>query len=163
MKIELVACEAIWRLAARLKPEAEMTFHLKGASVTIRKLADGALHITPSTAELRTYRAGSPPVEHWGPPLWDELHRRPFIAGLDLSKEYNWLVKNYARRVKSGCGDCRKHFLAWIKQTPPDLSSLEAYFIWTWRTHNQVNDRRKVPLWTLDQARERWVSGTHPS
>ena len=68
--------------------------------------------------------------------LWRELHRRPFSPTLNLAEESQWLA-SWAARVP--CGECRQEYAAIVKGMPPDLSSAEAYWQWTYRLHSLVN------------------------
>ena len=78
----------------------------------------------------------------WGPPLWAELHARPETC--DLATEPAWLAA-FARRVP--CGDCRPHWLSLVRDTPPDLTSRQAYHAWSVAAHNAVNARLGRPAW----------------
>lgn len=98
--------------------------------------------------------------EHpWGARMWGELHRRPWLMELitiNYAGELEWLAGDYAQRIPQGACNCRKHWLALLAETPPDLSSPDAYFRWTVIAHNRVNKRRKVKQWSLEEATARW-------
>jgi formate-dependent nitrite reductase cytochrome c552 subunit len=79
-----------------------------------------------------------------GPKLWAELHGRAAAFAGDVDGERKWLAE-FAARL--GCGDCKRHWLQWVAENPPDLASAEAYRAWTVRAHNAVNRRLGKAEW----------------
>lgn len=79
-----------------------------------------------------------------GPRLWSELHARPKDFAGDVVAELAWLEK-FAARI--GCGECKRHWLAWVEKNPPDLATADTYYIWTARAHDVVNVRMGKPVW----------------
>ncbi len=51
------------------------------------------------------------------------------------------------------CGECRQHWEELTKQYPPDFSSPQAFFKWTWARHDDVSRLHSLrPRISLDQA-----------
>lgn len=86
-----------------------------------------------------------------GPAMWEELHRWALTARMDEVKD--WL---YAFGRRLGCGDCIHHWIKVTSENPPDTSSNDALFEWTWRMHQKVNERLGKPDMSLSDARARW-------
>lgn len=106
---------------------------------------------------IRTVDAPTPPPKPApgafdGSVLWAELHRRPWSMGAP-EQELAWLAAFVARLP---CGECRGHWLAWTAENPPDLSTAESYFVWTWRGHQAVNAKLNRPGLSLAEALARW-------
>ncbi|ETN38456.1 uncharacterized protein HMPREF1541_06491 [Cyphellophora europaea CBS 101466] len=59
----------------------------------------------------------------------------------DALKSYLYL---FARLYP--CGECAEHFQALLKQYPPQTSSRSAAAAWGCFVHNQVNERKKKPI-----------------
>lgn len=101
-----------------------------------------------ATAESTTDTAG----------LWKELHLRAlnYTVG-EKTSDASWLLA-WTRKIPrftKGCR-CNEHWQKWYALNKPDYSSSEAYFAWTVRAHNAVNERLKKPIWEVDQAREHY-------
>lgn len=73
--------------------------------------------------------------------LWDERAARAFYA--------EWL-----EGIPTTSCNCRSHWMELTTDNPPDFSSREAFFEWTWARHNDVNRRLKKPEITLAEAYE---------
>ncbi|HUB24117.1 MAG TPA: ERV1/ALR-related protein, partial [Tepidisphaeraceae bacterium] len=86
-----------------------------------------------------------------GPQLWADLHQ--WALTTDLSDVVQWLAR-FAARVP--CGECRRHWLAAVANSPPLLESREKLFAWTVDLHNVVNRRLGKPPMSLADARRRW-------
>jgi hypothetical protein len=99
-----------------------------------------------------------------GPPLWTEWHQRALAFDpSQAAAESAWIATDFYQRIP--CGDCKVSFNAILKQTPPDLSSADAYFAYTVTVHNTVNAKwnaqwpQKIPqktIWTIGQAELFW-------
>lgn len=98
----------------------------------------------PAPAPVETHAAPS----SFLPVLWGQLHRR--ALGWSTGQDVEWLTTFTARLP---CGDCRRHWQALIKSTPPRWSD---YFAWSVEVHNAVNVRIGKPAVTLDQAACIW-------
>lgn len=86
-----------------------------------------------------------------GPQLWGELHRRPLDwPGGDDAK---WLA-DFAARVP--CGECRRHYVDYLRSNPPTFESPRDYFAWTYRLHCGVNEKLGKPSPTFDEACRLW-------
>ncbi len=103
-----------------------------------------------SLVQLQRYIADLPTqdVTPYLRTLWHELHTRAANAD-DLSGEEAWLT-GWLRRVP--CGECQRHSAAWVAANPPDASSREAWFAWTWRLHQSVNERLGKAGISLEEA-----------
>jgi len=93
----------------------------------------------------------------WGPPLWKMLHILAFatsVSGLDLSGEWNTLFQDLQKELP--CDVCRGHAQEWLRKNPViprDIQPFVANF------HNDVNARRRVPLWTIQQVVSTYSAG----
>lgn len=82
-----------------------------------------------------------------GPKLWAELHARAQQPGaIDTLTETAWLSA-FGNRVP--CGICRQHWTEHMHQSPPNLSSREAYYRWTVMVHNRVNVALGKPIFVV--------------
>jgi len=106
-----------------------------------------------------TTTASSAPVTDTAS-LWKELHLRALNYEPDggtKSSDASWLL-TWSRKIPrftKGCR-CNEHWQKWYSSNRPDYSSREAYFAWTVKAHNNVNERLKKPTWTVEQAREHY-------
>lgn len=85
-----------------------------------------------------------------GPQLWSELHRRPLDWTGDDAK---WLA-DFAGRVP--CGECRRHYVDYLRSNPPTFESPRDYFAWTYRLHCGVNEKLNKPSPAFDEACRLW-------
>lgn len=85
-----------------------------------------------------------------GPRKWRELHSfaRDWEGDVVLARQF---LEDFAAVLP--CGSCRSHWLALVQRHPPDLSSAEAFFVWTVDRHNDVNARRGTALLSVAAAR----------
>jgi hypothetical protein len=88
-----------------------------------------------------------------GPDRWKELHTRTMTPVRSVDAEMAWLT-NFGARLP--CGDCQRSLATFIRQNAPDFSSVDAYFEWTWKLHNFVNEKLGKPLMSLADARALW-------
>lgn len=80
--------------------------------------------------------------------LWDALHGMEDPTPEKLAK--------FATRIP--CGSCQKHWRQVMTESPPDLSSAEAFFVWSVDAHNAVNRHLGKPLFSLADARIKYPS-----
>ena len=76
------------------------------------------------------------------------------VSGLDLSGEWNALFQVLQKELP--CDVCRGHAQEWLRKnpvTPRDIQPFVANF------HNDVNARRRVPLWTIQQVVTTYSAG----
>jgi hypothetical protein len=93
-----------------------------------------------------------------GPSMWRELHGRPTVCP-DPAREIVWphdgieteWVNAFSRRLP--CGECATEWMKLLNAAPPDVSSRDAYFVWTVRMHNAVNRRLGKAEFTVEAAR----------
>ena len=85
----------------------------------------------------------------WGAPLWKALHTA--AAGAPAS----WPAIPAALRDSLPCPDCDAHYNAWYAARPPPVDPTAAAQ-WLLDLHNDVNSRRGIPVWTLDQVLARY-------
>lgn len=52
---------------------------------------------------------------------------------------------------KEGCS-CNEFFVGYCNSNPPDFSSADDFFAWTWRLHNAVNAKLGKPILSLEEA-----------
>ena len=88
------------------------------------------------------------PPEVWGPTLWGALHTWALAGTLDED-----LVAQFAKGIP--CPACSSHFDRLLNEYPIPSQEL---FEWTVMLHNKVNERTGKPVFTVDQARERWTT-----
>jgi len=88
--------------------------------------------------------------------LWEQLHRN--ALGYRGNDDSVFLTKWASRipRYTKGCR-CKEFWTKWRRANPPDFSSPEAYFAWTVKAHNAVNQKLDRPVWTVEQALARWL------
>ena len=79
----------------------------------------------------------------WGPIMWRQLHDRPQQAADDLSREREWIE---GFRAAIFCEACRWHFTQYLSISPPDFTSAQTYFRWSWSAHNAVRRRQGKPM-----------------
>lgn len=85
---------------------------------------------------------------HWGPAYWFTFHQNASMypdSPTDDNKQkqqgyIDFFINNLPCKIE--CGDSAKEF---VSTNPPDLSSRKAYFGWTVKFHNWVNEHRGDP------------------
>jgi len=86
-----------------------------------------------------------------GAEIWAAWHRR--ALAWEGGDDTPWIAANVLSRLP--CGECSKHAKAWLQTNPPQFEAY-AYFAWTVRFHNAVNERLGRPVWTPIEARDHW-------
>lgn len=81
---------------------------------------------------------------------WDELHRRALIIRED---DTLWLMADFTPRVAHINCACRVNWSVWIKDNKPNWTN---YFEWTVNAHNAVNIKLGKPIWTTEDASNKW-------
>jgi hypothetical protein len=92
---------------------------------------------------LRQVQSNKARMKAEGPKLWETLHRRALAPTIKPAVESAFLTKSFPAMLP--CGECRKHYLEWISQHPPEFFSRTAYFLWTVDLHNHVNSIKDEP------------------
>jgi hypothetical protein len=90
------------------------------------------------------------PKTIWGPIKWKELHVRA-LSPFPMDEERDWFGAFLAGLP---CPKCREHFNVFLEENPPDFSSREAFFEWTVRAHNDVNEATGKRVISVGEARE---------
>lgn len=94
--------------------------------------------------------------ELWGPSFWKCLHfggstlqEEPTEADQEIAKLF---VETHGAMLP--CPKCRSHFLKYIEEHPPDVSTGSSFRQWIVDFHNAVNDRTDLhpEKWTLEKA-----------
>ncbi len=97
-------------------------------------------------------------VSRWGPPLWKMMHILAFAtsdSGVDVSGE--WASLFQALQNELPCSVCRSHAQEWFNANPADSSTgIQQYLL---NFHNNVNARRQVPLWSIQQIQSTYSVG----
>ena len=107
-----------------------------------------------ASASASASASGNP----WGNPLWKIMHILAF-ASSEMSSELASLWQRFFLSLQNElpCPVCRKHVQEWLKQNPDFLSvGIQQYIL---NLHNDVNSRRGVALWTLQQAETTYSVG----
>lgn len=87
--------------------------------------------------------------------LWRELHE--LALGPQWHNRHE-VWKSWLRRVpKRGCS-CNAKFTELLKKRPPDWSSREAFFRWSFDIHNDVNAHLEKPLFAFEEAQKLYRS-----
>lgn len=87
----------------------------------------------------------------WGPPMWRFLHGAAAAAGAGAHRDA-WVALLTALRTSLPCPDCHAHYNAWWAAHPyTGVSGEAAVGDWLLALHNNVNERRGVPVWTAEQ------------
>lgn len=96
--------------------------------------------------------------EIWGPNLWGTLHLL-CLAGTITPN----FVQEYATVIP--CPMCAGHFAEVLKENPlPDSGDPLVLFRWSVHVHNTVNARLGKPIFSPEQAMERWTTkGSDPN
>jgi len=86
----------------------------------------------------------------WGPPMWRFLHGAAAVGG-DTHRDA-WVALLTALRTSLPCPDCHAHYNAWWAAHPyTGVSGEQPVADWLLALHNDVNQRRGVPVWTAEQ------------
>jgi len=89
--------------------------------------------------------------EIWGPNLWGTLHLL-CLAGT--------ITPNFVQEFASviPCPMCAGHFAEVLKENPfPESDDPLVLFRWSVHVHNLVNARLGKPIFSPEQAMERWT------
>jgi hypothetical protein len=91
----------------------------------------------------------------WGPPLWKMMHILS-VASTELDTTA-WMSLFQALQDELPCPVCRSHAQEWLKQNPDFTTmGIQQYVL---QFHNQVNARRNVPLWSIQQVQTTYSVG----
>lgn len=93
--------------------------------------------------------------------LWNVIHQAAWLyptAPTELQKmDVRHFYINFGGIIR--CGRCRRHYMSYIAQHPPNTSSRDALFQWTVRLHNNVNRRTGKPEWAVQRAQALYQPG----
>ncbi len=84
----------------------------------------------------------------WGAPLWRVLHTVAVLPAAPLE----WIA---GLRSSLPCPDCDAHYNAWCDARPPPSSEPAQ---WLLELHNNVNARRGVPTWSLEELTAQYAA-----
>lgn len=91
--------------------------------------------------------------------LWKALHLRALNYDATKSTSDQMWILSWSRKIPrftKGCA-CNEHWQKWYSQNLPDYSSSDAYFAWTVKAHNAVNERLRKPTFTVEKAKEHYT------
>lgn len=90
------------------------------------------------------------PPEKFGPGTWFVMHA--FAKMCDKKKKDREHFISFLNNVirKLPCKVCRKHSNQYINDNP--LNNDGEIFLWTWKFHNNVNERLGKPLMSYEDA-----------
>jgi hypothetical protein len=86
--------------------------------------------------------------------LWRELHSRALNYDPKNGSDLIWLQKWSSKipRFTTGCS-CNEHWIKWYRSNPPNFTSVDKYFEWTVKAHNDVNVRIGKPTISIEDAK----------
>lgn len=105
----------------------------------------------------------APTIEERGRALWAQLHIRYLRADPTLWYPVAERVNLTVFTLNVPCGECRTHWVRYMNDHPPDLSSPAAAFAWSVRAHNAVNARLGRDGYTNAGARMVWLNAPVPA
>lgn len=90
----------------------------------------------------------------WGAALWRILHVLSIRGVTTDAGRAAWSALPQELDGALPCPECAQHYHDWIRANP--LTSTDGTTVrdWVLALHNQVNERRAVPVWTADQITE---------
>ena len=85
--------------------------------------------------------------------VWKELHTRAinYTGKDDRNFIQKWTTK--IPRFTKGC-KCREFWTVWSRSNPPKFTPAGAYFEWTVKAHNAVNQKLGKKTFTVDEAKK---------
>lgn len=94
----------------------------------------------------------------WGPATWDMIHSVAFTAPATLTAEQKQQYTAFYTSLGDvlPCPGCRVHYNRHIQKHPPDTSSRDALFRWTYDLHNIVNRVHGKPQPALETVVARY-------
>jgi hypothetical protein len=94
----------------------------------------------------------------WGEHLWSFIHTITIID-FEESKSHNERILACLREVGGviPCSTCRKHYENEINKNFENLNEPMCLFRWSVDFHNTVNTKLGKPLFTYEQALEKWT------
>ena len=98
----------------------------------------------------------------WGPPLWKMMHilssfnpDYTLLTQEDFMKLWDQLFLGLKEEIP--CPECRSHVQQWVSKNPDFRSrGIQQYIL---DLHNDVNARRSVALWTIEQVQTTYTVG----
>jgi hypothetical protein len=88
--------------------------------------------------------------EIWGPALWGAIHMA-CLTGTATAEFMNAIADVIP------CPSCGTHFSQLLMEFPfPDGGDASTLFQWSVNVHNKVNARIGKPVFTVEQALQRW-------
>jgi hypothetical protein len=94
--------------------------------------------------------------EIWGPALWGAIHMS-CLTGTATADFMNAIAEVIP------CPSCGTHFRQLLMEFPfPDGGDVPTLFKWSVDVHNSVNVRIGKPVFTVDQALQRWSGQPTP-
>jgi hypothetical protein len=77
----------------------------------------------------------------WGPAAWDMIHSVAYTAPVTPTAEQKQHYASFYSALGNvlPCPGCRIHYNKHLQDHPPDTSSRDALFKWTYELHNIVN------------------------
>jgi hypothetical protein len=88
--------------------------------------------------------------------LWKELHVNALRSNGTTDSVFLSNFRQKLLRITGECG-CRNFWDTWTRENPPIYSPREAYFEWTVRVHNAVNQKLNKPIITTEDALDMFI------
>lgn len=88
-----------------------------------------------------------------GPVFWKFLHLVALMYYTDIKDEYEKFF-TYSLPSMIPCGECKEHYIDYIKNTPPDFSSRDWLVKWVLDFHNMWCIYAWKKQFTLDELIE---------
>ena len=100
-------------------------------------------------------------MNRWTHPLWKFLHTTSF--NWDPSVNSPEKVKHFYEHLEDiiPCKDCLKHYHAYIREHPPDVSSRKNLSYWVYKLHKDISCRLGKPSPTYEEARNMYEYGSN--
>lgn len=88
----------------------------------------------------------------WGPALWRVLHVVSIRGVTTEAGRVAWSMFPQELDGALPCPECSQHYHDWMRANPLTVTDRNSARDWVLALHNQVNERRSVPVWTADQV-----------
>ena len=85
--------------------------------------------------------------------LWKQIHTRALNYKGENDSKFLQSWSAQIPRYTSGC-KCKEFWLKWKTANPPTFKPTDAYFAWTVKAHNAVNQKLGKKILTVTEAKK---------